>query len=262
MKPVVRSFGLALLVLASASAAHAQATIKPVGPGTVVQPATRVASPSYERVIVSVNASYLAASHTFDDTRTFPLYQETARFTADYEVEARVGVDAGAFVRIWKGLAAGVAFTSYKDDRDIAVSGTLPHPFLFQHDRSIEGTAPGTREENAVHLEAAFIVPLGAKFQAVVFGGPSFFTVKQSVVTDIDWDESFPYDTATFSSATVETEEESKTGFNVGADVAYYFTKNVGVGGIVRFSSTKVDFSLGEVDAGGAMVGGGVRLRF
>jgi hypothetical protein len=36
----------------------------------------------------------------------------------------------------------------------------------------------------------------------------------------------------------------------------------VGVGGVVRFSQTKVTFSLGEVDAGGAMVGGGVRFRF
>ena len=60
----------------------------------------------------------------------------------------------------------------------------------------------------------------------------------------------------------MDTEEEQKTGFNVGADVGYYFTKNVGVGGIVRFSQTKVTFSLGEVDAGGAMVGGGLRLRF
>ena len=60
----------------------------------------------------------------------------------------------------------------------------------------------------------------------------------------------------------METEEEQKTGFNVGADVGYFFTKNVGVGGIIRFSQTKVTFSLGEVDAGGAMVGGGVRLRF
>ena len=96
----------------------------------------------------------------------------------------------------------------------------------------------------------------------VVFGGPSFFTVKQSVVTGITYDEDYPYDEATFSGADVETEEEQKTGFNVGADVGYYFTRNVGVGGIIRFSQTKVTFSLGEVDAGGAMVGGGLRFRF
>ena len=114
----------------------------------------------------------------------------------------------------------------------------------------------------AIHLEVAYIVPVNRQLQVVVFGGPSFFTVKQSVVTAITFDEDYPFDEATFTSADVDTEEEQKTGFNVGADVGYYFTKNVGVGGIVRFSQTKVTFSLGEVDAGGAMVGGGLRLRF
>jgi len=95
-----------------------------------------------------------------------------------------------------------------------------------------------------------------------VFGGPTFFTVKQSVVTAIAYDEQYPYDTATFKSADVDVEEEQKTGFNVGADAGYYFTKNIGVGGIIRFAPAKVTFSLGEVDAGGAMFGGGLRLRF
>jgi hypothetical protein len=215
-----------------------------------------------ERAIVSVNASYLTASRTFDDTRTFDLYAEQASFTTDYQVEARVGVDAGAFVRVWKGLAVGAAFTTHKDDRDLVIEGSLPHPLLFNQPRTIEGTAPGTREETVVHLQVAWIVPVNRKLQVVVFGGPSFFTVKQSVVTGISYNEAYPYDVATFSGADVETEKEQKTGFNVGADVGYYFTQNVGVGGLIRFSQTKVTFSLGEVDAGGAMIGGGLRLRF
>ena len=215
-----------------------------------------------ERVIVSVNASYLAATRTFDDTRTFDLYAEQGSFTTDYDIEARVGLDAGGFVRVWQGLAVGGAFTTYKDDGDLLIEGSIPHPLLFNQPRAIEGTAPGTREETAFHLQVAYIVPVNEKLQVVVFGGPSFFTVKQSVVTTVQWNEAYPFDEATFTGATVETEEEQKTGFNVGADVGYYFSKNVGVGGIIRFSQTKVTFSLGEVDAGGAMVGGGLRLRF
>ncbi len=225
-------------------------------------PAASSAPVIAERAIVSINASYLTASRTFDDTRTFDLYAEQGSFTTDYDVEASVGIDAGAFVRVWQNLAAGVAFTSHKDDGDLVIEGSVPHPLLFNQPRSIEGTVPGTREETAVHLQVAFIVPVNKKLRVVVFGGPSFFTVKQSVVTGIDYDEAYPYDEATFSGADVSVEEENKTGFNVGADVGYFFTKNVGVGGIVRFSQTKVTFSLGEVDAGGAMVGGGVRFRF
>ena len=226
-------------------------------------PPSSAAKPTVaERVIISVNASYLAATRTFDDTRTFDLYAEQGSFTTDYDVEARVGVDAGAFVRVWKNLAVGGAFTTHTDDGDLMIEGSIPHPLLFNQPRAIEGTAPGTREETVFHLQVAYVVPVNRNLRVVMFGGPSFFTVKQSVVTGITYNEDYPYDEATFSGADVETEEEQKTGFNVGADVGYYFTKNVGVGGIIRYSQTKVTFSVGEVEAGGAMVGGGLRLRF
>lgn len=259
--------GVAVAVLASAAPAAAQAIIKPVGPNTPVatqgrRPAPAKKAPPAERVIVSVNASYLTASRTFDDRRTFDLNAETASFDTDYAVEPSVGVDAGVFVRVWKGLAAGVAFTSYTDSRDVEIEASLPHPLKFNSPRSISGTAAGDHEETAAHLQIAYIVPVGTKMSVVAFGGPSFFTVKQSVVTAVQFRDEYPYDEATFTGATVVTEEEQKTGFNVGADVAYYFTKNVGVGGIVRFSSTTATFSLGDVDAGGAMVGGGLRLKF
>lgn len=227
-------------------------------------PANRPTAPTplAERVVVSVNASYLTASRTFDDSRSFSLNAETATFSSDYAVEPSVGIDAGAFVRVWRGLAAGVAFTSYSDSRDIAVEASLPHPLKFNSPRAISGTVTGDHEETAVHLQIAYIVPVGDKLSVVAFGGPSFFTVKQSVVTAVQFRDEYPYDEATFTGATVETEEEQKTGFNVGVDVGYYFTKNVGVGGIVRFSSATTTFSVGDVDAGGALVGGGLRLRF
>ena len=228
--------------------------------GTAVagrRPGATPAGPA-ERVVVSINASYLASS------RTFPLYAETATFSTDYSVEPSTGLDAGGFVRVWRGLAAGVAFTSHSDSRDIAIEASLPHPLVFGRNRSIEGTAAGDHEETAAHLQIAYIVPVGTKDQLriVVFGGPSFYTVKQSIVTAISHTETFPFDEAAFAGATVETEEASVTGFNVGADVAYYFTRNLGVGGIVRFSGATASFSLGDVDAGGALVGGGLRLRF
>ncbi|MEO5820623.1 MAG: hypothetical protein ABIT71_08960 [Vicinamibacteraceae bacterium] len=217
-----------------------------------------------ERVFASVNASYLTASRTLDDSRTFSLNAETASFTSDYAVEPSVGLDAGAIVRFWKGLGAGVAFTRHSDSRDIDVEASLPHPLKFNSPRTVAGTVAGDHEETAVHIQIAYIVPVGKKnrLSVVAFGGPSFFTVKQSVVTAVQFREDYPYDEATFAGATVASEEEKTTGFNVGVDVGYYFTRNVGVGGLVRFSSAATTFSLGDVDAGGALVGGGVRLRF
>jgi hypothetical protein len=268
LRAAARCLGAAAVVLAAGAApAAGQAIIKPVGPNTPVATQGRRPVPAKpagptERVYVSVNASYLTASRTFDDARTFDLNAETARFSADYSVEPAVGADAGVFVRVWKGLAAGVAFTSYSDSRDIEVEATLPHPLKFNSPRTISGAVAGDHEETAAHLQIAYILPVGDKLSVIAFGGPSFFTVKQSVVTAVQFRDEYPYDEATFTGATVATEEEQKTGFNVGVDVGYYFTKNVGVGGIVRFASAKTTFSLGDVDAGGALVGGGLRLKF
>ena len=225
------------------------------------QSARRPPTIANPRAVISVNAGYQAADDAFSQEKTFPLYQETARFTSSYEVQAGPTIDAGGAVRFWKGLGAGVAFTSFKDDRDITIEGTLPHPFFFDRQRAVSGTAPGNREETAVHVNAAFFVPVSPKFHVLIFGGPSFFSVKQTVVTDIRYSESYPFDSATFTSAVVSEEKESKVGFNVGADVSFYFSKYFGVGGIFRFARASVPFSVGDLDVGGAEVGGGVRIR-
>jgi hypothetical protein len=247
-------------VMAAPAAAQSTGAARPQPRPTA---AARAAAPGpTERVFISVNGGWQASTTAFDDARSFELNAETARFTADYEVRSAPAIDASGFVRLWRGLAAGVGVTRFSDDGDIAVAGTLPHPFFFNRDRAISGTAAGTREETAVHLQAAYVIPAGRKLQIVVFGGPSFFTVKQSVVTDIGYSDRFPFDEATYTGAEVETESESKTGFTVGGDVGYYFSRHVGVGGFVRVARATVTFSLGEVDAGGLVAGGGVRLKF
>ena len=216
------------------------------------------------RAIVSVNGVYQSASHTFSEKQTFDA--PSGDGALHLELRGEVGAERrrGRVRAPVAQLGAGVAFTSFKDDRDITIEGTLPHPFCLRPRRgAISGTAPGTREETAVHPTPPTSLPSEPEaVELLVFGGPSFFTVKQSVVDGRSAiTESYPYDTATFTSATVQQEKESKVGFNVGADVGYYFTKYIGVGGIVRFSRASIPFSLGDLDVGGAMVGGGVRIR-
>ena len=101
----------------------------------------------------------------------------------------------------------------------------------------------------------------------MVFGGPTFFTVKQGVVTDITFTESYPYDVATYRAATTAAGSASKMGFNAGGDLAFFFTRQLGLGATVQFAGTTVKMPAaggGEQDikAGGLNVGGGLRLRF
>ena len=64
------------------------------------------------------------------------------------------------------------------------ISGTVPHPFFFNRARAISGVTSGARQEMAVHVDAMWVVPIRPKMTLAVFGGPSFYNVKQTVVSD------------------------------------------------------------------------------
>lgn len=218
-----------------------------------------------DRVYISGNFGYQLSSDSFSDSRTLAdlgqIDPERRKFTASYETESGPTFDVGGAVRLWGSLGAGVAVSRYSSSNDVAIEGTVPHPLFFGRDRAVAGTVEGKREETAVHVDAVWVVPAGKKLQVAVFGGPTFFNVKQTVVTDFTYSQSYPYDTATFTGATKSEESGSVTGFNAGADVAYYFTDIFGVGGIVRFSRGSFESGVGKVDVGGPEVGFGVRIR-
>ena len=82
------------------------------------------------------------------------------------------------------------------------------------------GTAADVpRRELAVHTDVSWVVPVGRRAQVAIFGGPSFFQVRQRLVTDVTVSSTYPFDTATFVSATTADASRSQVGFNVGVDV-------------------------------------------
>jgi opacity protein-like surface antigen len=220
------------------------------------------------RVFVNVNGNYQATSTDFQDNVTFQQYAEDGSIDTDYEVKAAPVFDISGGAKVWRNLAVGIGVSRFSKSNAAVVTASIPHPFFFNRAREISGDSPALRrQETAVHVQAIYMVPVGERLEVSVFGGPSFFTVKQDLVTTVEYSESYPYDTATFTAADIEQQSESKVGFNTGVDVAYMFHPNVGVGGLVRFSRASVDFASpdGEtvsVDAGGAQIGAGVRLRF
>ena len=89
------------------------------------------------------------------------------------------------------------------------------------------------REETAIHVHARWGIPVSQSVEVALFGGPTFFSVSQAFVTGIDFDQAYPYDTATLTTAMTRTQDGSTIGFNVGADVSVYFSRWVGVGGLI-----------------------------
>jgi opacity protein-like surface antigen len=230
-----------------------------------VPSAAQVSNP---RVFISVNGGIQPAQSDLSDRFTFDAELETASVDVDYPFEQATIIDVGGAVRFWKRLAAGVAVSSYSRDGSAAVDASIPHPFFFEQPREVTGDAIDiTRSETAVHAQLMYIVTTGDRLRVLVSAGPSRIAVEQDIVTGVRYDESFPFDTATFRSAATRSFTGSKIGFNVGADVGYMFTRMFGVGGMVRFSRADMDLDGPDnrsisVQAGGVQAGAGIRVVF
>ena len=226
------------------------------------------ASAQAGRGFVGVNAGYQASTSEFDDSFTFSRDQETGTSRVTYPIDAGVTFDVGGGVQVWRQLGVGVAFSQFSRDGPVTASSSIPHPFFFQQHREVSGESDGIRrEETGVHLQAQFTVPLSDRLVLTLMGGPSFLHVNQAVVIDVNYSEEFPYDTATFTGTDTDTRKGSKTGFNVGADVRWMFTRTIGAGALVRLARATIDLDAGEnrtvsVDAGGAQVAAGLRIGF
>ena len=48
-----------------------------------------------------------------------------------------------------------------------------------------------------MHLHARWTVPVGEAVEIALFGGPTFFRASQELLTEVDFSQEYPYDTAT-----------------------------------------------------------------
>ena len=116
--------------------------------------------------------------------------------------------------RVWQRVYAGLSFTSGSNTEDAALTATVPHPFIFEEFRTVTGTTPGLKHsEQALHLQAMWHIPVTTKFDVLVGGGPTFFWVKQDLVSGITVTEiGNPTTGVNLSGVTVERANESTVG--------------------------------------------------
>ena len=223
---------------------------------------------SESRGFISINGGSQATSSDFSYNVPFTLFVEEGDFTADYQIESGPLFDAGGGVRVWRNLAIGGAVSVFSKDTAATVNANLPHPFFFNQDRRVSGTAENlARREVGIHIQALWVVPVNENLEVAVFGGPSFFNLSQDLVSEVQFASTFPFDDAEFTGVSTIEASESAIGFNVGVDVGFYFSEHVGAGGLVRFSRASVDLMLSSgdtasTDAGGFQAMGGLRVRF
>lgn len=232
-----------------------------------VAAAPAAAQQTGSRFTAGFNAGYQAATNSFTDRFTFELYRETASTAIQYPVKGGFLFDAGASVRVWKRLGAGLAVSRYSRTVTAHTSSSLPHPLYLERPRTLTGDAGGTREETGVHVLAVFLVPATGRLRLELSAGPSFISVDQPLVAMVRRQEAYPYDVTTFTGADTRSGSRSATGFNAGIDATWMFNRTFGAGALVRFAAATVtlDAPSGHtisIDAGGAQAGVGLRVHF
>lgn len=223
---------------------------------------------STDRGYINVGWGVESGSSTMTDTRTSPLFDETATITTTSKFTSGSLFDVGVGLRVWKNLTVGAAYHQEQNDTDAEITGSIPSPIFFNRPRQLSVTEPLDRKESATHLVIGWWVPIGTKFDVLVFGGPSFFRLTQDAVSEVTPDTGI-----TTVGASIRTTEHGKsvTGYNVGLDATYILWSNdsirVGAGGFVRFTQAKAEVEMLSgvgvpTDVGGVQFGFGARLRF
>jgi hypothetical protein len=232
--------------------------------------AAQVVQPWTERAFVNVNGGAQSTARRYDVTGSFPLYQETATYETSLTTGDGPLFDIAGGYRVFGNLAVGLGVTRYADSHDATVTGLVPDPLFFDTPHSSSLPLGGLKHsETAVHLSAAFMVPLRLpvleRLDVVVFGGPSFISLDKDVLDAV----SVAPGTTNLTTATTSSVSGRGTGGHVGLDVSYIAFRTAGVGlGIgvfVRQSGATVDVpevSGGAVKVGGLNYGAGARIRF
>ena len=237
--------------------------------GCLVAPAADAQMRDWEdTAFVSVNFGYQVGDRSFSETLSATIYDETATYGVNHESGGGGFFDISGGVRVWRNLAAGLGVTRFAATSGAAVTGSIPHPLFYGRPRT--GSFYRTdleHTETGIHLQAVWVVPVTDQIDVSVFGGPSFFNVGQSVITNLTPAEvGAPFDTVAITGASTSTVSERAVGGNVGVDITYLVTERYGGGLFVRWAGASVDIPASggspSIDVGGTQFGIGLRARF
>jgi hypothetical protein len=217
------------------------------------------------RVAATLTAGYQASSNTFSQSITFEAFSEDGSLTTDYKTSHVPVIDGGVGVRLWRGLGVGVAGSYASGTSPAQIGALIPHPFVFNQPRQINGTADVLHRELAVYVQAQYWIQAADRLTVVVSAGPSVIRTDQDFVSDVTYTQTPPYDVATYSGATVIRARATAVGGNVGAEADWRLARHLGAAAVVRYSRATADFTsvgVSGVAVGGLHFGGGVRVIF
>jgi hypothetical protein len=204
------------------------------------------------------------------------MFQETLALASAYpKPSTGVDFDFGGGYMFTAQVGVGVSFTGTAHEDGAGLGVTVPHPYFFNASDTdgVPTSDKLLRTEGATHVQVMLVPMHSANLRLRVFGGPSYFRYKADMVQDVEYSQlAFPFSRANavvITGYNAEKAEGTGWGFHGGADVSWFFSRIVGLGGFARYSRGSVSLdreplseAQQDIRVGGLQSGGGVRLRF
>jgi hypothetical protein len=244
-----------------------------ISPAAILVMATAGVTPvaaqslSQPRIEISANVGAQTGVNKFTQSHAFTFNGETETLTANHDVKSALGFNVGAAARLIPQIWVGVQYAKTDMKPSASITAVIPHPLVFNAPRTVQGSKNDVADyEQNVHVDLMYALPVRA-IDVKVMGGPTFFNLKHDFVSAVTVNESYPFDTAAFASATTKRLSKGAVGYNAGVDISRPLSSRFGIGALIRYSRADAKFDetdIGKqtVKAGGVEATAGVRLRF
>ncbi|HUR33517.1 MAG TPA: hypothetical protein VM032_06955 [Vicinamibacterales bacterium] len=196
------------------------------GPGTAgrPQPLSRQAprprqASSAIRPFLFVGLTVPASSLDFTGVSTTTTLYETETRTTRFGVTRKPGFEIGGGAPVTRRFMLAGVISRRSGDGDAHVSAEIPHPILYGRPRSLSGDFPSPRTETAAHLQLGTLLYHSPRLAVAGALGPSLFVVRQALIEQLHYAESYPYDVITFTGVSVAPSTARSPGFNAQLDV-------------------------------------------
>ena len=209
---------------------------------------------------------------------TFELFAETGDLVRVTDISRQPTIHVSAGVAVWRNLGLRFGLTQFTRNDDLQLSLSIPHPFFFNRHRTFSQPSDLSQRERSVGVHALWMVHQSDRVVFSVFGGPTVFRGKLHAVGVQHRGEEYPFEDSPVTGTVAFDRDRFALGYGVGADLAVFFSRHVGVGWLGRYSHASTTIALPDdgffatvlqqtglrtsLTFGGAAVSGGLRFRF
>ena len=244
----------------------AQERLPPVSP-LESRPVDAVGSSgSAYRVALFVNGVAGSKGLALAESRSFDLFREEASLDSLHRDPEPRGYEVGGLVRVKGPLGIIASAELFDNRREASFVALLPHPFFYDQAREFAGSVSDlTHMERTLHIGPVLSLAIGDRVSLDLFGGPSLFWTRSEILTDIRYEEAFPFNEVVSTGSVFEVFESRPWGYHVGASTSLRIVGIFGLDLVARYSHARVRLEPGPereltFDAGGLRLGVGIRL--